>query len=110
GAGFARRRHARAERAILPQNFLPGHRGEHPFPRRAWRRRAMWMIDYGSTRHVGRHRGTLPVVLACPHGGGETLPVPERTGHGLPPRCHFTTTRDRQTTTVTRGIAQRLLE
>jgi len=70
----------------------------------------MWMIDYGSTRHVGRHRGTLPVVLACPHGGGETLPVPERTGHGLPPRCHFTTTRDRQTTTVTRGIAQRLLE
>jgi N-formylglutamate amidohydrolase len=70
----------------------------------------MWVIDYGSTRHVGRHRGTLPVVLACPHGGGATLPVPERTGHGLPRRCHFTTTRDRQTTTITTGIAQRLLE
>jgi N-formylglutamate amidohydrolase len=70
----------------------------------------MWVIDYGNTRHVGRHRGTLPVILACPHGGGATLPVPERTGRGLPARCHFTTTRDRQTTAVTTGIAQRLLE
>ncbi len=70
----------------------------------------MWVIDYGSARHVGRHRGTLPVVLACPHGGGATLPVPERTGQGLPRHCHFTTTRDRQTMTITTGIAQRLLE
>ena len=46
----------------------------------------MWLIAYRSTRHVGRHRGTLPVVLACPHDGGAALPVPERTGSGLPPR------------------------
>ena len=38
----------------------------------------MWMIAYRSARHVGRHRGTLPVVLACPHDGGAALPVPER--------------------------------
>ena len=30
----------------------------------------MRMIAYQSTRHVGRHRGMLPVVLACPHDGG----------------------------------------
>ena len=68
------------------------------------------MIAYESTRHVGRHRGTLPVVLACPHGGEAVLPVPERTGKGLPARCHFTKSRDRQTVTIATGIAQRLLE
>ena len=70
----------------------------------------MWLIAYRSTRHVGRHRGTLPVVLACPHDGGAALPVPERTGSGLPPRCHFTKSRDFQATAITTGIAQRLFE
>ena len=70
----------------------------------------MWLIAYRSTRHVGRHRGTLPVVLACPHDGGAALPVPERTGSGLPRRCHFTKSRDFQATAITTGIAQRLLE
>jgi N-formylglutamate amidohydrolase len=70
----------------------------------------MWMIAYRSARHVGRHRGTLPVVLACPHDGGAALPVPERSGSGLPPRCHFTKSRDFQATAITTGIGQRLLE
>jgi N-formylglutamate amidohydrolase len=70
----------------------------------------MWMIAYRSARHIGRHRGTLPVVLACPHDGGAALPVPERTGGGLPPRCHFTKSRDFQATAITTGVAQRLLD
>jgi N-formylglutamate amidohydrolase len=70
----------------------------------------MWVIAYRSARHVGRHRGTLPVVLACPHDGGAALPVPERTGSGLPPRCHFTRSRDFRATAITTGIGQRLLE
>ena len=72
---------------------------------------ALWMIAYGSTRHVGRHRGTLPVVLACPHDGGAALPVPERTG-SEPAATAATSprTRDRRHADVTTGIAQRLLE
>jgi N-formylglutamate amidohydrolase len=70
----------------------------------------MWVIAYRSARHVGRHRGTLPVVLACPHDGGAALPVPERTGGGLPPGCHFTKSRDFQATAITTGIGQRLLD
>lgn len=70
----------------------------------------MWVIAYRSARHVGRHRGTLPVVLACPHDGGAALPVPERTGSRLPTRCHFTTSRDFQATAITTGLGQRLLE
>jgi N-formylglutamate amidohydrolase len=70
----------------------------------------MRMIAYRSARHIGRHRGTLPVVLACPHDGDAALPVPERTGGGLPPRCHFTKSRDFQATAITTGVAQRLLD
>lgn len=70
----------------------------------------MWVIAYRSARHIGRHRGTLPVVLACPHDGGAALPVPERTGGGLPTRCHFTKSRDFHATAITTGVAQRLLD
>ena len=35
----------------------------------------MWMIAYQSTRLVGRHRGTLPVVLTQPDARGELLPI-----------------------------------
>ena len=68
------------------------------------------MITYKSTRLVGRHRGTLPVVLSCPHDGGAAAPVPERTGARLPRGCQFTKERDLNTRTVTTGVAQRLLE
>lgn len=71
----------------------------------------MWTISYQTTRFVNRHRGALPVVLACPHDGSKAPPqVPERTGRGLPASCHFTKTRDLQTRAVTTGVAQRLLE
>lgn len=70
----------------------------------------MWMITYETTRLVSRHRGTLPVVLACPHDGGASPPVSERTGSGLPARCHFTKSRDLRSRAITTGLAQRLLE
>jgi N-formylglutamate amidohydrolase len=70
----------------------------------------MWMIAYETTRLVSRHRGNLPVVLACPHDGTASPPVPERTGSGLPARCHFTKSRDLRSRAITTGVAQRLLE
>jgi N-formylglutamate amidohydrolase len=71
----------------------------------------MWKISYSTERLVSRHRGALPVVLACPHDGGKAPPlVPVRNGRGLPARCHFTKTRDLQTRAITIGVAQRLLE
>jgi N-formylglutamate amidohydrolase len=70
----------------------------------------MWQIECSVTRLVSRHRGTLPVLLTCPHDG-EQQPegVPERTGSipGCPP---FRTSRDLRTREITTGIAQRLLE
>jgi N-formylglutamate amidohydrolase len=71
----------------------------------------MWQIEYHITQLVSRHRGTLPIILTCPHDGGKSPPnVPERTGRGLPSRCHFTKTRDLRTRAITTGVAQRLLE
>jgi N-formylglutamate amidohydrolase len=70
----------------------------------------MRQIDYSTTRLVSRHRGTLPVLLSCPHDGGEVpAGVPKRTGPT--PECpDFETDRDRCTRAVTTGLAQRLLE
>lgn len=71
----------------------------------------MWQIGYDITQLVSRHRGTLPVILTCPHDGCESPPnVPERTGQGLPENCNFSTVRDLQTRAVTEGVAQRLLD
>ena len=70
----------------------------------------MWTIEYSVTRLVSRHRGTLPVLLTCPHDGEEEPEgVPARTGStpGCPP---FRTSRDLRTREITIGMAQRLLE
>src|SRR5918994_3329529 len=70
----------------------------------------MRQIEYSTTRLVSRHRGTLPVLLTCPHDGDEApVGVPKRTGS--PPGCPpFEPDRDLRTRAVTTGIAQRLLE
>ncbi len=70
----------------------------------------MRTIEYSITRLVSRHRGTLPVLLTCPHDGeGTPEGVPERTGSA--PNCPpFRTSRDLRTREITTGIAQRLLE
>jgi hypothetical protein len=31
----------------------------------------MQQIEYSQTRLVSRHHGTLPVLLTCPHDGGQ---------------------------------------
>ena len=33
----------------------------------------MWTIDYEEINLVNRHRGAMPVILTCPHGGGDQL-------------------------------------
>jgi hypothetical protein len=58
---------------------------------------------------VSHHRGTLLVILTCPHDGDDSPPgVSERTGSctGRPP---FKKSRDRHTRTLTMGLAQLLL-
>jgi N-formylglutamate amidohydrolase len=71
----------------------------------------MWQINYSVASLVSSHRGTLPVLLSCPHGGSETVPdVPPRTGRGFPAECHFSDDADLHTRDITRGVAQRLLD
>jgi N-formylglutamate amidohydrolase len=71
----------------------------------------MWQITYLVNNFVSRHRGTLPVILTCPHDGDEQPPgVSKRTGEGLPSGCDFEDDRDLKTSTITTGVAQRLLD
>jgi N-formylglutamate amidohydrolase len=68
----------------------------------------MWKIAFSTTRLVSRHRGTLPVLLTCPHGGEEELVgIPKRNGVE---ECDFNPDRDLQTRTITTRVAQRLLD
>ena len=70
----------------------------------------MWRIAYEETNLVSRRRGTLPVILSCPHDGKEApAGVPKRTGSN--PDCPpFKISRDLHTRAITEGVAQRLLE
>jgi N-formylglutamate amidohydrolase len=72
----------------------------------------MRTITYEETNLVSRHRGTLPAILTCPHGGDKEPPgVPnKRTGVGLPADCRFEANTDRFTRTITRGVAQLLFD
>ena len=72
----------------------------------------MGTITYEEINLVSRHRGTMPVVLTCPHGGDKQPPgVPNpRTGAGLPADCRFEKDTDRFTRTITRGVAQLLFD
>jgi N-formylglutamate amidohydrolase len=70
----------------------------------------MWAIRYEENNLVSRHRGTLPVILSCPHDGKKVPPeVPKRTGSNsdCPP---FKTTRDLRTREIIEGAAQRVLD
>ncbi len=75
----------------------------------------MWTINdkYEKTKTnlVSFHRGTLPVILSCPHNGEETpSDVHERTGQGIPSDCHFNDNGDLQTRDITTRVAQRMLD
>lgn len=70
----------------------------------------MWTIDYETIAFVSRHRGTLPVILGCPHDG-EDKPSGVSEREGSPPGCPpFNKLRDLHTREITTGVAQRLLD
>ena len=71
----------------------------------------MWQITFPSNQFVSRHRGTLPVLICCPHGGTQSPPgLPVRTSSTTPSGCDFSVSADLFTREVAAGVAQRLLE
>jgi N-formylglutamate amidohydrolase len=71
----------------------------------------MWTIEYQSNLLVGRHRGTLPVLLTSPHDGTKKpTGVPERNGQGVPEDCDVALLGDTNTRAIATGVAQRLLD
>jgi N-formylglutamate amidohydrolase len=69
------------------------------------------IVTYAERRLVKRHRGTMPMILTCPHDGTEApANVAERTNGATPAGCSFKTGRDTEASTVTEGVAQRILE
>ena len=71
----------------------------------------MQIVDFSESRLVQRHRGTLPVILTCPHDGTESPPdVDERTDPNTPAGCQFTNLRDLETALITQSVAQKMLD
>ena len=70
----------------------------------------MQIVTYSESRLVKRHRGTMPIILTCPHDGTETPSgVSERTNGATPAGCNFSTGRDTHASTVAEEVAQRIL-
>ena len=72
----------------------------------------MATVAYSEIRFVRRHRGTMPIILTCPHDGTETPPgVTERDEANNPPHCgRFKNGRDLRAAEITERVAQRILE
>lgn len=71
----------------------------------------MQIVTYSDNRLVKRHRGTMPVILTCPHDGSESPPnVRERTSAATPEGCNFTIARDSDTADITEAVAQKILD
>ena len=71
----------------------------------------MAIVTYDEDLLVKRHRGTMPVLLTCPHDGRADPPgVDVRTRNATPEGCGFSTTSDRQTAFITQSAAQRILD
>lgn len=70
----------------------------------------MRQIDFSTTNLVARHRGTLPLLITCGHGGSVTdvpgVPNPRTGREG----CDFKSKGDVDTHLVAAGVAQRVLE
>jgi N-formylglutamate amidohydrolase len=65
-------------------------------------------IKYFSRNLVARHRGTLPLLLTCPHEGTQRpRGVPEREDD---PDCNVERDSDLETRSITVQVAERLLE
>jgi hypothetical protein len=74
--------------------------------------RPMLIVTYSETRLVKRHRGTMPIILTCPHDGTEQpAGVSERTEPNNPAACgQFNTNRDVNAGDIAERVAQRILE
>ncbi len=71
----------------------------------------MQIVTYSETRFVKRHRGTMPIILTCPHGGSEVPPgVSRRTSAATPADCDFNDSRDSRTIDIAEDVAQKILE
>ena len=71
----------------------------------------MQTVTYEEDRLVKRHRGTMPVILTCPHDGTQSPPgVQKRTREATPDGCQFTTKSDLQTAFITLSVAQKILD
>jgi hypothetical protein len=71
----------------------------------------MHTVTYEEGRLVKRHRGTMPVILTCPHDGDQAPPgVQARTEDATPDGCQFTIKSDLQTAFITQSVAQKILD
>ncbi|MFZ1217757.1 MAG: N-formylglutamate amidohydrolase [Chthoniobacterales bacterium] len=73
------------------------------------------IVSYTTEKFVRRHRGTLPILLTCPHDGGDAPPgVTLRTQANTPDDCtgenSFKNGRDVGTNDITRKIARRMYQ
>ena len=76
---------------------------------------AVQIVGYGQTNLVKHHRGTMPIVLTCPHDGTAIPPnVRERTDPETPASCtgmnKFSVDRDGDIAPITEGVAQKILD
>jgi N-formylglutamate amidohydrolase len=69
-------------------------------------------IDYEEKNLVKTKRGTLPILLTCPHNGSQIPPgVPPRNGSSLPegcPQSQFKIKPDKHTSRITDRIAEEI--
>jgi hypothetical protein len=71
----------------------------------------MQIVTYAECQLVKRHRGSMPVILTCPHDGDQSPPgVDVRTDEATPPGCLFSRSRDRETALITQSVAQKILD
>jgi hypothetical protein len=70
----------------------------------------MQTVTYEEDHLVKRHRGTMPVILTCPHDGDQSPPgVQKRKKETTPDECQFTIKSDLQTAFITQSMAERIL-
>ena len=71
----------------------------------------MQIVTYEEDHLVKRHRGTMPVILTCPHDGGQSPPgVRARTKEATPDECQFTIKSDLQTAFITQSVAEKIFD
>lgn len=71
----------------------------------------MQVVTYSENMLVKSHRGTLPLLLTCPHDGREQPQnIRERLQNKTPQGCDFQTLRDKEVAVITEALAQKILE